>query len=72
MADNMSIDNKPQPPPNSHEHPDDYDESLASSPEGEHEHLGSAPASNNPAAANNSTTQDGQQPKRKGGRKPVS
>lgn len=72
MADNMSIDNKPPPPPNSNELADDYDESLDSSPEDEHDHLGSAPAGNNPATAGNSNTQDGQQPKRKGGRKPVS
>lgn len=67
----MSIDNKPHPPPPDNHPHDDSDESLASSPVGDHDHADNAPAGN-PAAATNPTGQDGQQPKRKGGRKPVS
>ncbi|RFU73243.1 meab [Trichoderma arundinaceum] len=64
MADKMSIDNKPPNPP----HRDESEESTGSTPETEQ----------NPSmtAGSGSTiinvSQDGQQPKRKGGRKPVS
>lgn len=56
----MSIDNQPNPA-----RPDDSDDSVGSTPE--REQNSSAPIS---AGAN--AVQDGQQPKRKGGRKPVS
>lgn len=64
MADNMSIDTKPPNPPDR----DESEESTGSTPEREQ----------NPSmtAGSGSTiinvSQDGQQPKRKGGRKPVS
>lgn len=61
MADDMSIDNKPNPP-----HRDESDDSVDSPLEGDHN--ASAPASGH----SNNPIQDAQQPKRKGGRKPVS
>jgi hypothetical protein len=78
MADTMSIDNKPvsvhsangsQSHHQNHQrhHHDSGDESLGSSPEGD-DQIPSAPAGAHPS----SVGQDGQQPKRKGGRKPVS
>ena len=58
----MSIDNKPDPM-----RPDESEDSVDSTPERE-QTSSVAPAPGN----TNSATQDGQQPKRKGGRKPVS
>ncbi|KAK2594931.1 hypothetical protein QQS21_007334 [Conoideocrella luteorostrata] len=58
----MSIDNKPNP-----SHRDEPDDSGDSTPEREHEHIPSAPTSSN----SNHPIQEGQQPKRKGGRKPI-
>lgn len=58
MADKMSIDKKDPTK-------DDSEDSVGSSPEGE-----PGPASNSNAAGN--AAQENQQPKRKGGRKPVS
>lgn len=77
MADTMSIDNKPvsvhsangsQSHLQNHQrhHHDSGDESLGSSPEGD-DQIPSAPAGAHPS----SVGQDGQQPKRKGGRKPI-
>ncbi|KAG6170540.1 hypothetical protein E4U51_000768 [Claviceps purpurea] len=60
----MSIDSKPEPP-----HPDDSDDSVDSPIEGDHN--ASAPASANTDTNTNNPLQDGQQPKRKGGRKPI-
>ncbi|KND87961.1 hypothetical protein TOPH_07391 [Tolypocladium ophioglossoides CBS 100239] len=57
MADRMSIDNKPNPPRR-----DESDDSADSTPERDQ---------NPPASANNNASQDAQQPKRKGGRKPI-
>nr|AKH05060.1 MEAB protein [Epichloe sp. LpTG-2] len=56
----MSIDNKPNPP-----HRDESDDSVDSPLEGDHN--ASAPASGH----SNNPIQDAQQPKRKGGRKPI-
>jgi hypothetical protein len=60
MADTMSIDNKL----NSNDR-DESDESIESPQDL------SAPAAGNLPSAGNPVSQDGQQPKRKGGRKPV-
>lgn len=70
MAANMSIDTKPVPPPANHQD-ESGDESISSSPiaDLDRSSLTSA-AGPNPAAAA-AAAQDGQQPKRKGGRKPV-
>ena len=57
----MSIDNKPNPP-----RPEDSDDSVDSTPEREQ----GGPSSI--SGGNNNPVLDGQQPKRKGGRKPVS
>ncbi|UNI14009.1 hypothetical protein JDV02_000693 [Purpureocillium takamizusanense] len=57
MADKMSIDNKPNPARR-----DESDDSVDSTPERDQ---------NPPAAANPNAPQDPQQPKRKGGRKPI-
>ncbi|KAG5978768.1 hypothetical protein E4U55_005960 [Claviceps digitariae] len=66
----MSIDNKPKPP-----HRDESDDSLDSPLERDHNALASASASGNDGnyITNNSSipVQDAQQPKRKGGRKPI-
>ncbi|KAF4121128.1 bZIP transcription factor [Geosmithia morbida] len=62
----MSIDNKPVPPP-ANRHDESGDESITSSPIGDLDR--SSLADVNPAAA--AAAQDGQQPKRKGGRKPI-
>ncbi|OAQ70083.1 MEAB protein [Pochonia chlamydosporia 170] len=59
MAEEMSIDNKPNPPR------DESDDSVDSTPE--REQNASAPVSGN----SNNAVQDAQQPKRKGGRKPI-
>lgn len=56
-AKKMSIDSKPKPP-----HRDESEDSAGSTPEGEQ----------NPIALASSNTQEPVQPKRKGGRKPVS
>lgn len=55
----MSIDNKPNP------HRDESDDSGDSTPERDQNPSG-------PVSGNNNAVQDAQQPKRKGGRKPVS
>jgi hypothetical protein len=81
MADKMSIDSKPQVPAggiagNQHpQHPqhqqhqqhhrEDSEESMGSTPDQERQNAQSA-------AGGNAVSQDQQQPKRKGGRKPVS
>ncbi|KAH7329351.1 basic-leucine zipper transcription factor [Stachybotrys elegans] len=60
----MSIDNLSKP-----NHRDDSDESLDSAAETEQNH--SVPATNSGTGTANSAAHDGQQPKRKGGRKPI-
>lgn len=79
MADRMSIDTKPVPPQqqhaNDHQHLEDDDDSIGSSPMGEGDDMAPASAGSHlpgTGAGANSISQDGQQPKRKGGRKPVS
>jgi hypothetical protein len=73
MADKMSID-KTQHAPNDHRHlqhqqlHEDSDDSLGSSPDGGQ----ATPAASVSNVAVSLAPQDGQQPKRKGGRKPVS
>ncbi|RDA94372.1 hypothetical protein CP533_3831 [Ophiocordyceps camponoti-saundersi (nom. inval.)] len=57
MAETMSIDSKPNPPRR-----DESEDSVDSTPERDH---------NPPASANDNASQDTQQPKRKGGRKPI-
>jgi hypothetical protein len=82
MADKMSIDKNTNLSPTSrhqqqnqnqqhagqgHDDHHDSDDSLDSSPEDDH----ALPANANATPSAHSVTADGQQPKRKGGRKPV-
>jgi hypothetical protein len=66
MADTMSIDNKLNP----HDR-DESDESIESPQDQDLDQNHSAPSAGHAHSAGNPVSQDGQQPKRKGGRKPV-
>jgi hypothetical protein len=66
MADTMSIDNKLNP----HDR-DESDESIESPQDQDLDQNHSAPSAGHAHSAGNPVSQDGQQPKRKGGRKPI-